>query len=253
MKRWSSGQQLLQVLAAVGLALLGHGPGVAEVLVDLVVQVVPVGDDQERPVARHLAQHLLARRRPSRSSCRSPACARRRRAGPGSSLIFLQGGDGVVHAEVLMVLGDDLDQPALGVIEDGEVLDQIEEPALLAGAPDQRFQGDDALLAFAVDPLPLREMLPARRHAADLRLAAVRQDDDGVVPEQLRDGLLVVLAGCSCRRVRALPCALLEFDEDQRQAVDEADQIGPPLVDVCPKPRTARPGRSRCSRARSSR
>ena len=167
-------------------------------------------------------------------------------------LDLLQGGDRVVDAQVLVVLGDDLDQPALGVVEDGEVLDQIEEPGLLARSPNQRLQGDDALFAFAVDPLPVGEMLPARRHAADLRLAAVGQDDEGVVPEQLRDGLLVVLQVVLVG-VFEPPVALLEFDEDQRQAVDEADQIAPPLVDARPTPRTARPGRSRCSSARSSR
>ena len=47
------------MLAAVGLAVLGDDAGVAEVLVDLVVQLVPVGDDDEGPVAGDLPQDLL--------------------------------------------------------------------------------------------------------------------------------------------------------------------------------------------------
>ena len=45
-------------------------------------------------------------------------------------------------------------------------------------------------LTQCIDPLPLGEMLPARRDAADLRLAAVRQDDQGVArATALRDAL----------------------------------------------------------------
>ena len=91
------------------------------------------------------------------------------------------------------------------------------------------------LLAFAVDPLPIGEMLPPGRHAADFGLAAVRQDDEGVVPEQLRDRLLVVLQVVLVG-VFEPSVALLEFDEDQRQAVDEADQIAASLVDVARHP-----------------
>ncbi len=74
-------------------------------------------------------------------------------------------------------------------------------------------------------------MFPACRHAADLRLRAVGQDDEGVVPEHLRNrGLVVfqvVLVG-----VFDLAVALLEFDKDQGQTVDEADQVGAFFVDT---------------------
>ena len=55
--------------------------------------------------------------------------------------------------------------PAL--VEDGEVLDQIREHGLLAGSEYQGLKGYDARLPLAVDPLPLREVFPARRHAAE--------------------------------------------------------------------------------------
>ena len=46
-------QQLPQVLAAFRLGVtFGHYPGRGEVLVNLAVQLLPVGDDHEGPVAR---------------------------------------------------------------------------------------------------------------------------------------------------------------------------------------------------------
>jgi hypothetical protein len=44
------------------------------------------------------------------------------------------GGDGVVDAQELVVLGNDLHQPALAVCEQGEVLDVVEQALRLAGA-----------------------------------------------------------------------------------------------------------------------
>ena len=75
------GQQLPEVLAARRLGLLlGDGAAGHELLVDLIVQLVAVGDDDEGPVARQRAQDLLREERSSRGSCRCPACARTRRA-----------------------------------------------------------------------------------------------------------------------------------------------------------------------------
>ena len=54
-------EQLPQVRAAAGphgLLRFLHGAGAREGGVDLLVELVAVGDDQETPVARHLAQHL---------------------------------------------------------------------------------------------------------------------------------------------------------------------------------------------------
>ncbi len=69
-------------------------------------------------------------------------------------------------------------------------------------------------------------MFPARRHAPDATLRSVRQDDDCVVPEDLRDRVSivgeVVLESILKRLVRCL-----QFDEQKRDAVDESDEIGP--------------------------
>ena len=66
-------------------------------------------------------------------------------------------------------------------------------------------------------------------------LAAVRQDNEGVVPEQLRNGLLVILQVVFVG-VFDLPVALLEFDEDQGQTIDEANEIGTAFVDAAGYP-----------------
>ena len=101
-------QQLAQVRAARGVALvalgLAHRAGGLEGLGDLVVQLHAVGDDHEGPVARHLAQHLLREedhREALAAALRVPEDA----AAPVARLARLEHrGDGVVHAEELVVL-----------------------------------------------------------------------------------------------------------------------------------------------------
>ena len=55
-------EQFLEMLAALGVdtpLLFGDHPAPCEVLVNLAVQLLAVGDDDEGPVSRQLAQHLL--------------------------------------------------------------------------------------------------------------------------------------------------------------------------------------------------
>ena len=68
---------------------------------------------------------------------------------------------GVVHTEVLVVPRDELDEPAGQLLEDGEVLDDVEEALRRAHPADHRLERDAAFLALGVDPLPLDEVLPA--------------------------------------------------------------------------------------------
>src|SRR5207253_7752984 len=90
------------------------------------------------------------------------------------------------------VLRHDLRHGTLQLLEHGEVLDQVEEPARLACPPDEGLQGHDPFLTLIVDPLPLPEMLPGGGGTSYSALAAVREQDKGVVPEQLGDRVLVV-------------------------------------------------------------
>ena len=58
--------------------------------------------------------------------------------------------EGVVDADDLVVLADQLDEGALAFVEEGEVLDQIEEAGGGAGATDDGFEGDGAGLGLAI-------------------------------------------------------------------------------------------------------
>src|SRR5690606_22134367 len=95
--------------------------------------------------------------------------------------------DGGVHAEVLVGTSQQLHQTPGPLLERSEVLDQVEQLSRLASAAEHRLQRHDPWLGLVVDLLPLGEVLPARGHRADLRLLAVREDDEPVGPEHLRD------------------------------------------------------------------
>jgi len=62
----------------------------------------------------------------------------------------------------------------------------------LADSANEGFEVDAAGFAFAVDALPLAELFPGGGDAAYFCLAAVGEDDGGVVPEELGDGFFVV-------------------------------------------------------------
>ena len=100
------------MLSARGLQVaLTENARVREHAIRLFIEVDAVGDDDEGPVAGHLAQYLLGeehhRHRLAGAlgvpvDAHLPALAR----GPGAD--FSQSFDGVVDAEVLVVLGDEL-------------------------------------------------------------------------------------------------------------------------------------------------
>ena len=114
-------------LIAFGFA---HCAGRLEGLGDLVVQLHPVGHDHERPVPRHLAQHLLREehhRKALATALRLPEHA----AAPAAGLAGREHrGDGIVDAEELVVLADDLHQSGLVLGEEREVLHHIEQSRL---------------------------------------------------------------------------------------------------------------------------
>jgi hypothetical protein len=53
-------------------------------------------------------------------------------------------------------------------------------------------RGDDAFLAFLVDLLPFREVFPLGGYAAYPTSGAVGEDDNGIIPEKLRNGILII-------------------------------------------------------------
>jgi hypothetical protein len=230
-------QQLLEMFAALrphGLFRLDGRAGGGEVLIDLPVEVVAIGDDDKRPVAGHLAHNLLR----EEDHAVTLAAALRVSEHAEAALILsdvAHGRDGIVDAEDLMILGDEFARAARGFDKQREVLDQVEKPIGLARATQHRLQTDDARLSLVINFLPVEKVIPLQSEAAQFALAAVRQNDEGVVPEDLRDGGLVVAqivveggAQAAMRR--------FEFDENQRQAVDEADEIGAAFVHVARDP-----------------
>ena len=200
----------------------------------LLVEVLAVGDDDERPVPRHLAEHLLREEEHRHRLARALGVPEDAELAPllrRGVPQLLHPGEGVVDTEVLVVAGEQLDEPTGQVLEDDEVLDQVEQAFLGAHAPDDRLQRDRSFLALGVDLLPLREELPARRDGPHLGLRAVGEDDEAVRGEQVRDGVAVV-AEVVVVGVLQVAVRRLQLDEHERDAVDEADQVGAPVVQV---------------------
>ena len=130
-----------------------------------------------------------------------------------------------------MVASEQLDEATGQVLEGHEVLDDVEQALLGAHAPDDRLQRHRSFLTFGVDLLPLGEELPARGDGPDLGLRAVGQDQEPVRDEEVRDGVAVVAQVVVVRMLQvAVRC--LQLDEHQRDAVDEADQVGTAVVQV---------------------
>ena len=227
-------QQFAQVGAAGGMAFvalgLAHRAGGLERLGDLLVQFHPVGDHHEGPVAGQLAQHLLREehhRKALAAALRLPEHA----AAPVAKLAGLQHrGDGVVDAEELVVLAENLDQPGLVLGEQREVLDQIEQAGAVASAAQHHFQRHAARFVLALDALPLHPASPVGGERADAAVGAVAGDEQRVAPEQCRNLLLVVGQVFVEGRPRR-HAGFLEFDHHPGQAIDEADQVGPAGVE----------------------
>ena len=160
-------QQFPKVCAALGMALVAlgfaHRARGLERLGNLVVQFHAVGHDHERPVARHLAQHLL-REEHHRETLAATLRLPKHAAAPVPGFArFEHRGDGVVHAEELVILPDDFHQPGLMLREQREILHQVEQPRLVARPAQHHLQRHAARLVLALDALPLDPALPIRR------------------------------------------------------------------------------------------
>ena len=196
--------------------------------VDLIVQIVAVAQHQEGEVAAQLTVHLAAEEHhgiglagPLRVPEDAEPAAR--------TLPFLHGAHRPGHAEVLLVLGDHLDQPLAAVVEQDEVLEQVEEVRLGAHPLEQRLHVHDAGFVL-VEALPLAEVLEGRRVAADARVHAVAEHHERVVMKDVGDGVLVVgevlVVGAADVAVD-----VLQLHEQERDAVDETDQVSAAAVE----------------------
>ena len=197
---------------------------------ELVVQIVAVGEHDERGV-RHLGlAHELAgvegHGEALAAALGMPDDAHAVVAGDGPD----GGRDRLVHRPVLMVRGHDLGDRGAVDLEDDEVAHDVEEAALLKDAPHEGRKLRRALLRDrrAVDGAPGHEALPGAGERAVARLDAIAGDEKLVRREQAGDLLLVGLHLVEGLPGRGLGVArVLELDDGQRQAVDEHDHVGP--------------------------
>ena len=188
-----------------------------------------VPDDADAPVAR-LAPGLRARLvapRASRLTCWAP------RAGRAQRLL-----DRRVDRVELVVAGHLLDDRAVAaavprVLEHDEVAQQVEKaarsntPASTTSSSGMRGGG----ILPPVDRAPGLEPLPARAERADARADAVGDDERRVGREERGDLRLVGLELLEGRLDRGvLVGRVLELDHGERQAVDEEHDVGPPRV-----------------------
>jgi hypothetical protein len=95
----------------------------------------------------------------------------------------IDGRDRPVDAEILMILGELLDKPALGLFVGNEILDEIKQALRGADAANGDFEAGGRRFAFAGGSLPFDEMFIGRKSRADPGLDAVRDNDGGVVSE----------------------------------------------------------------------
>ena len=233
-------QQLFQVFATGGAHVLaGRRAGGLEGLGDLVVQLLAVGDDHEGGTAQHLAQHLL------REEHHRQALARALRVPEHAQALALlllglaqlhQPRDGLVHAQELVVLGGLLDQPALALLEHREVLDVIQQPRRFQQPAQCALQRDLASLGLVIHALPVEEVLPGAGQRAHAGVRAVAEQDERIGVEQLRHRLAAVIAQVVVEGALQRHRWLLQLDEHQRQAVDEAQQIAAAPVHVAGHP-----------------
>ncbi len=195
--------------------------------VDLLIEIVAVGADQEGEIAAQFAMHfaseehhgvgLAAALRVPEDSQFSLAC-----------FPVAHGLHGAVNTQELVVVGDDLVSGAGGIVEDDKVLEDIHEVGFVADTLEQRFHIHHAGIGF-VETLPFVEVFELAGERAEFGVHAVAKHHDSVVMEEVRDGVFVVgevlFVGCA-----DIPVDVLEFHEQQGQSVDKADNVCPAMV-----------------------
>ena len=164
-------QQLAQLrtagcVAFIGFAGTDRADG-AERLGDLHIQLDTVGDHDKAPVAGHFAHDLLGEKHHRIAFAAALGLPEHAGAAVAPLAGLQHRSDGVVDAKELVVLPQDFDQPFLLLGEKGEVLDQVEQTCLVAGAAQQDFQRHAARLVLALDPLPLEEAVPIGGQGTD--------------------------------------------------------------------------------------
>ena len=154
---------------------------------------------------------------------------------PGALVaIWAAGGDGRVDGAVdgveLVIAGDLLRDLARLVLEDNEVTQVVEQPLRCEEAADEDLElrqvgGCDL---DPIDRPPAHEPLTARRDRSDPRLDAVGGDQQlGVGEDPGNLGLVRLELVERGPDVGALGGRVLELQKDERQSIDEKDDVRP--------------------------
>ncbi len=230
-------QQPAEMVAACGtarIAVVVHHAASGKSLVNLSIQVVTVGQHQECEVPAQLAMDLAREEHHGVTLARPlgvPEHAELAIAVPAVQ----DGLDGPVDTQELVVPGQDLLRFARRIVKDDEVLQQVHKVRLVTDPPKQGLHVNRTRLLLC-QPLPFMEEFVRAAQGADLRVDAVTKDDDRVVMKQVPHGVQVVpvigLVGNT-----KIPVNVLQFHEQQRQAIDEPYDIGTPAVQVTPHPK----------------
>ena len=109
--------------------------------------------------------------------------------------LALDGGDGLVDAQELVVAGDDFaGGPGAAGIEEDEVFEDIEEAGLGEHAVKEDFGFDAAEVSF-VEAFPFGEVVPFAGDGAVAGAVAVADDEEGVVVEGVGDDMFAHVIG----------------------------------------------------------
>ena len=222
-----------QIVAAGGHKLSGfrltQQAAVFKGLADLLVQLVPVGEDHDGGGAGKLPPDLLGQEHHGVALAAALGVPEYPQFAvvqlPGLVCLYR-----LVDAQILVVSGQNFCGAAAGVVEEDEVFQQIQKVLLFADAPEHRLQGHAARLLLA-EALPLVEELVLAAQGAHLGLQTVGEDEKGVVVEQVGDGVQVV--GVVVRvGVLHVHGVLLQFHKQQGDPVDESHDIRAAAVQV---------------------
>lgn len=226
-------QLLYQIFAAGGNKLAGFGlaqqAAIFEGVTDLLVQLIPVSEDDNGGRACELPSDLLGQEH------HGIALAAALGVPEDAQLAVVQFSGLVslhclVDTKILMIAGQDLGSAPAGVVIEDEVLQQIQKVFLFAYTPQHSLQGHAARLLLA-KALPLVEELILAAQRAHLGLQAVGEDEKGVVVKQVGDGVQIV--GVVVRiGVLDIHRVLFQLYKQQGNSIHKAHNIGAAAVEV---------------------
>lgn len=116
----------------------------------------------------------------------------------------------------------------VGMVIDDEVFQQIEESFLFADTAQHGFQTDNTLFAL-IQAFPLTKILIFAAQCADFGFHAVGEHHKSIEPEQLRDGMLIIVI-VGIIGLANIHAELFELHKQQRNAVHKADNVRTAMI-----------------------